>query len=182
MRAGGNADRRRRHPAYAAADTERPTAPGPITVVAVDTTWVELTWAASTDNVGVVRYPVGAQFEDTGAQYSTDTASIRITGLRPSRTYTFSVRAEDAAGNSSLSNPTVRLTMPPGTTKCRARRANRSRTTSPPRWCGSAGRPRWRTSPSNGTRCSGSMPAARSPGSASCTSTRPAAPAPRSAG
>lgn len=101
-------------PAYAAADTERPTAPGPITVVAVDTTWVELTWAASTDNVGVVRYPVGAQFEDTGAQYSTDTTSIRITGLRPSRTYTFSVRAEDAAGNSSLSNPTLRLTMPPG--------------------------------------------------------------------
>lgn len=101
-------------PAQAAADTERPTAPGPITVVAIDTTWVELTWAASTDDVGVVRYPVGAQFEDSGAQYSTDTTSIRITNLRPSRTYTFSVRAEDAAGNSSVSNPTVRLTMPPG--------------------------------------------------------------------
>ncbi|MET8041964.1 cellulose binding domain-containing protein [Micromonospora sp. NPDC005215] len=101
-------------PAYAAADTERPTTPGAITVVAVDTTWVELTWAASTDNVGVVRYPVGARFEDNGAQYSTDTTSIRITGLRPSRTYTFSVWALDAAGNSSVSNPTLRLTMPPG--------------------------------------------------------------------
>ncbi|MEU8211961.1 cellulose binding domain-containing protein [Micromonospora sp. NPDC049044] len=102
-------------PAQAAApDTERPTAPGPITVVAVDTTWIELTWAASTDNVGVVRYPVGAQFEDFGAQYSTDTNSIRIEGLRPSRTYTFSVWALDAAGNSSVSNPTLRLTMPPG--------------------------------------------------------------------
>ncbi|NYH41556.1 chitodextrinase [Micromonospora jinlongensis] len=101
-------------PAYAADDTERPTAPGPITVVAIDTTSVELTWAASTDNVGVVRYPVGARFEDFGSQYSTDTNSIRITGLRPSRTYTFSVWALDAAGNSSLSNPTLRLTMPPG--------------------------------------------------------------------
>ncbi|MEV0212145.1 fibronectin type III domain-containing protein [Micromonospora sp. ALFpr18c] len=101
-------------PAYAADDTERPTTPGPITVVAVDTTWVELTWAASTDNVGVVRYPVSARFEDSGAMYSTDTTSIRITGLRPSRTYTFSVSAVDAAGNSSLSNPTLRLTMPPG--------------------------------------------------------------------
>ncbi|MBM0278163.1 fibronectin type III domain-containing protein [Micromonospora tarensis] len=101
-------------PAYAAADTERPSAPGPITVVAIDTTWVELTWAASTDNVGVVRYPVGARFEDTGAHYSTDTTSIRITGLRPSRTYVFSVAAEDAAGNRSLADPTVRLTMPPG--------------------------------------------------------------------
>ncbi|WP_181562690.1 fibronectin type III domain-containing protein [Micromonospora noduli] len=101
-------------PAHAAADTERPTAPGPITVVAIDTTSVELTWAASTDNVGVVRYPVGAQFEDSGAQYSTDTNSIRIINLRPSRTYTFSVWALDAAGNSSVSNPTLRLTMPPG--------------------------------------------------------------------
>ncbi|PYC70775.1 hypothetical protein C7C45_12850 [Micromonospora arborensis] len=100
--------------AAAAEDTERPTAPGPITVVAIGTTWVELTWAASTDNVGVVRYPVGAQFEDFGAQYSTDTTSIRITDLRPSRTYTFSVWALDAAGNSSLPNPTLRLTMPPG--------------------------------------------------------------------
>ncbi|MET7672914.1 fibronectin type III domain-containing protein [Micromonospora luteifusca] len=100
--------------AAAAEDTERPTAPGPITVVAVDTTWVELTWAASTDNVGVVCYSVGAQFEDFGSQYSTDTTSIRITGLRPSRTYTFSVWALDAAGNTSLSNPTLRLTMPPG--------------------------------------------------------------------
>ncbi|WP_444947324.1 fibronectin type III domain-containing protein [Micromonospora ureilytica] len=102
-------------PAHAAADdTERPTAPGPITVVAIDTTSVELTWAASTDNVGVVRYPVGARFEDFGAQYLTDTNSIRIFDLRPSRTYTISVWALDAAGNSSVSNPTLRLTMPPG--------------------------------------------------------------------
>ncbi|MET8093256.1 cellulose binding domain-containing protein [Micromonospora sp. NPDC005220] len=101
-------------PAYAAADTERPTAPGPITVVAVDTTWIELTWAAATDNVGVVGYPVSARFEDTGAHYSTDTTSIRITGLRPSRTYVFSVAAVDAAGNRSLSDPTLRVTMPPG--------------------------------------------------------------------
>lgn len=101
-------------PAYAAADTERPTAPGPITVVAIDTTWVELAWAAATDNVGVVSYPVGAQFEDNGAHYSTDTNSIRISNLRPSRTYTFSVAAVDAAGNRSLDDPRLRLTMPPG--------------------------------------------------------------------
>ncbi|WFE53721.1 cellulose binding domain-containing protein [Micromonospora sp. WMMD1155] len=101
-------------PAYAATDTERPTAPGAITVVAVDTTWIELTWAAATDNVGVVGYPVGARFEDTGAHYSTDTTGIRITGLRPSRTYVFSVAAVDAAGNRSLNDPTLRVTMPPG--------------------------------------------------------------------
>ncbi|WP_435205619.1 fibronectin type III domain-containing protein [Micromonospora sp. bgisy143] len=104
-------------PAYAADDTERPTAPGPITVTDIDTTWVELTWAASTDNVGVVGYAVSALFEDTGRAYSTDTTSIRITGLLPSRTYTLSVAGLDAAGNRSLSNPTLRLTMPPGDTQ-----------------------------------------------------------------
>ncbi|MEU8422809.1 cellulose binding domain-containing protein [Micromonospora sp. NPDC048835] len=101
-------------PAYAAEDTERPTAPGPITVAAIDTTWVELTWAASTDNVGVVRYPVSARFEDNGLTWSTETNSIRITGLRPSRTYTFFVSALDAAGNGSPSTAPLRLTMPPG--------------------------------------------------------------------
>ncbi|WP_433533990.1 fibronectin type III domain-containing protein [Micromonospora sp. CA-249363] len=104
-------------PAYAGDDTERPTAPGPITVTAIDTTWVELTWAASTDNVGVVGYAVSALFEDTGRAYSTDTTTIRITDLRPSRTYTLSVAGLDAAGNRSVSNPTLRLTMPPGDTQ-----------------------------------------------------------------
>ncbi|MGW5578202.1 cellulose binding domain-containing protein [Micromonospora chokoriensis] len=101
-------------PAYAAADTQPPTVPGPITVAAIDTTWVELTWAASTDNVGVVRYPVSARFEDNGLTWSTDTNSIRITGLGPSRTYTFFVSALDAAGNGSPSTAPLRLTMPPG--------------------------------------------------------------------
>ncbi|SCF11197.1 fibronectin type III domain-containing protein [Micromonospora chokoriensis] len=101
-------------PAYAAADTQPPTAPGPITVTAIDTTSVDLTWAPSTDNVGVVRYPVSARFEDSGLTWSTDTNSIRITGLRPSRTYTFFVSALDAAGNGSPSSGPLRLTMPPG--------------------------------------------------------------------
>ncbi|MEU5780884.1 fibronectin type III domain-containing protein [Micromonospora lupini] len=102
-------------PAYAAADdTEPPTAPGPITVVASGTTWIELAWAASTDNVGVVGYVVSARFEDNGRTWSTDTNSIRITDLGPSRTYIFSVAGLDAAGNRSPSSGTLRLTMPPG--------------------------------------------------------------------
>ncbi|MFG1883334.1 fibronectin type III domain-containing protein [Micromonospora sp. NPDC049102] len=104
-------------PAYAADDTERPTAPGPITVTAIDTTSVELTWAASTDNVGVVGYAVSAMFEDNGRTWSTGTNSIRITDLRPSRTYTFGVAGLDAAGNRSPSSPTLRVTMPPGDTQ-----------------------------------------------------------------
>ncbi|MET8527376.1 fibronectin type III domain-containing protein [Micromonospora sp. NPDC005172] len=104
-------------PAYAADDTERPTAPGPITVTAIDTTSVELTWAASTDNVGVVGYAVSAMFEDNGRTWSTGTNSIRITDLGPSRTYTFGVAGLDAAGNRSPSSPMLRVTMPPGDTQ-----------------------------------------------------------------
>ncbi|MEV4822296.1 fibronectin type III domain-containing protein [Micromonospora sp. NPDC049274] len=103
------------NPAYAAADdTESPTAPGAISVVASGTTWLELTWAASTDNVGVVGYVVSARFEDNGRTWSTDTNSIRITDLGPSRTYIFGVAGLDAAGNRSPSSPTLPLTMPPG--------------------------------------------------------------------
>ncbi|RKR92573.1 fibronectin type III domain protein [Micromonospora pisi] len=101
-------------PAYAAEeDTEAPTAPGAITIVDIDTTWVEFTWTASTDNVGVARYDVNARFEDFGRSYTTATNSIRIEALGPSRTYTWQVIARDAAGNGA-SSPTLRLTMPPG--------------------------------------------------------------------
>lgn len=46
--------------------------------------------------------------------HSTPTSEITLTGLRPSRTYGFSVRARDAAGNISPGNGTLRVTMPPG--------------------------------------------------------------------
>ena len=102
-------------PAYAAAeDTEPPSTPGPITVAEITTTSVLLTWAASTDNVGVVGYDVSRFYSDVVVLHSTPTNSIRIDRLRPSWTYSFSVRAWDAAGNGSPSPARLRLNMPPG--------------------------------------------------------------------
>jgi chitodextrinase len=46
--------------------------------------------------------------------WRTTTNSVTITGTLPSRTYRFSVRALDEAGNSSTSPPPFKLTMPPG--------------------------------------------------------------------
>ena len=100
--------------AAAQADTAAPSIPGPIEVAEITTTEVTLTWAASTDNVGVARYAVQHVYTDVAMLHSTPTNSITIANLRPSATYTFSVRALDAAGNSSLSTPSLRLTMPPG--------------------------------------------------------------------
>ncbi|MBE1485820.1 cellulose binding domain-containing protein [Plantactinospora soyae] len=101
--------------AYAAAeDTEPPSTPGPITVVDTTANSVLLTWAASTDNVAVASYQVSQIFTDIGIMRSTPTNSILITGVLPSRTYTFGVWAVDAAGNRSTAPPSLRFTMPPG--------------------------------------------------------------------
>lgn len=85
-------------------------------VVGSTTSSVQLTWAPSTDDVGVARYYVHMQFEDLGYGYQSETNSIEITGLplRASRTYSFSVSAVDAAGNHSGYSPTLRVTLPPG--------------------------------------------------------------------
>ncbi|GIG88800.1 fibronectin type III domain-containing protein [Plantactinospora endophytica] len=101
--------------AYAAdEDTSPPSTPGPITVAGTTTNSVQLTWAASTDNVGVAEYQVSYIFTDIAMLFRTSTNSIVITGLLPSRTYTFSVWALDAAGNRSTAPPSLRFTMPPG--------------------------------------------------------------------
>ncbi|MFB6395109.1 fibronectin type III domain-containing protein [Polymorphospora lycopeni] len=100
--------------AYAASDTEAPTAPGPVTIAGITTTTIELTWVAATDNVGVTRYDVSHFSTDVVFMRNTTTNSITITGLRPSSTHRFAVRARDAAGNLSPSTPMLVVTMPPG--------------------------------------------------------------------
>jgi chitodextrinase len=102
-------------PAHAAqADTEPPSAPGAIEVAEISETQVRLIWAAATDNVGVSRYEVVQFTSDYGIVRNTPSNSITVTGLYPSQTYTFHVRAYDAAGNGSRSASSLRLTMPPG--------------------------------------------------------------------
>lgn len=77
-------------------DTTPPTAP---TSLAADpaVTSVLLTWAAATDDVGVLgyEYRIGAgSWVDAGSGLSEN-----VTGLAPSTAYTFDVRAYDSAGN-----------------------------------------------------------------------------------
>lgn len=88
-----------------APDTQAPTVPTGLAAAAASTTQVNLTWAASTDNVGVTGYRVerctGAGCT-TFAQISTPTTtSYGDTGLTASTSYLYRVRATDAAGNLS---------------------------------------------------------------------------------
>ncbi|SCL67840.1 Serine protease, subtilisin family [Micromonospora eburnea] len=88
-------------------DPTAPTAPGQPIASNVTSNSVQLSWPASTDNVGVVGYDV---YRGSTLAAQSTTTSASITGLSPSTTYTFSVRARDAAGNVSDSSPTVTVT------------------------------------------------------------------------
>src|SRR5262249_42616265 len=85
------------------ADTIPPSAPASITATASSASVVNLSWGASTDNVGVTGYKVerclGASCS-TFAQIATTTSpSFSNSGLASSTTYRYRVRATDAAGN-----------------------------------------------------------------------------------
>jgi len=86
---------------FATSDLSAPTQPGTITFSAVTATTATAGWVASTDNVGVTAYEWRLNSAATWNTVSTNSASI--TGLTGSTSYTFEVRARDAAGNLSTS-------------------------------------------------------------------------------
>jgi fibronectin type 3 domain-containing protein len=93
----------------AISDTTPPTAPGNMTASAVSTSQINLTWTASTDNIGVTGYLI-ERCQGTGcasfAQVATTTSiTLNDTSLTANTSYSYRVRATDAAGNvSSYSN------------------------------------------------------------------------------
>ncbi len=88
-------------------DTQAPSAPTNLSASNVTQTTVDLSWNASTDNVGVTGYDVYQGAVNIGNVTGT---SANITGLTASTSYTFSVRAKDAAGNESAASNTVNVT------------------------------------------------------------------------
>jgi hypothetical protein len=105
-------------------DVQPPSAPTGVTATQTSPTRVDLSWAASTDNVGVTGYEVWrgtgtgapARVATTGATATTyaDTTVAR------GQSYGYQLRARDAAGNVSAPSETVwappPATTPPATT------------------------------------------------------------------
>src|SRR5437016_2257343 len=90
-------------------DTTPPSVPTGLTASAVSSSQINLSWAASSDNVGVSGYRVyrgGTQIATTSA------TSFTNTGLAPSTTYTYTVAAYDAAGNLSAQSSSASATTP----------------------------------------------------------------------
>ncbi len=81
-----------------APDTEAPTAPTGLSGTGVTTTRINLTWNASTDNVGVTGYEVR---RDGGAVATVTGTSYGDMGLAQNTSYSYTVVARDAAGNVS---------------------------------------------------------------------------------
>ena len=79
-------------------DTTPPSVPGNLHVTGTTANTISLAWNASTDNVGVVGYDVYNGSTKAGSFTAT---SGTIDGLAPSTSYTFTVKARDAAGNAS---------------------------------------------------------------------------------
>jgi chitodextrinase len=80
-----------------------PSAPGTLTASAVSSSRIDLSWGAATDNVGVTSYRVercaGAGCTSF-TQVATPSGTIfSDTGLAPSTSYSYRVRAVDAAVN-----------------------------------------------------------------------------------
>ncbi len=93
-----------------AGDTIAPSVPTGLTATAVSATQVNLTWNASTDNVGVTGYRIyraGALLATLGA-----VTSYQNTGLSASSSYAYTVLAVDAAGNSGWTATPVSVKTP----------------------------------------------------------------------
>ncbi|WP_027411646.1 zinc-dependent metalloprotease [Aquimarina muelleri] len=88
-------------------DTQAPSVPANVIASNVEETSLSLSWSASTDNVGVTGYDV---YQGDRMITSVSGTSYSVTGLTANTTYTFRVKAKDAAGNVSDFSNTLTVT------------------------------------------------------------------------
>ncbi len=95
-------------------DTQPPTQPANLTATAVGGTQINLSWSASTDDVGVTGYLIercqGVNCSNFARLQTVTTTTYSDTGLLPNTSYTYHVRASDAAGNMSPYSNTASAT------------------------------------------------------------------------
>lgn len=90
-------------------DTTVPSVPTNLTATAVSTTQINLSWSASTDNVGVAGYEV---YRSTALISTVIGTTYSDTGLSANTSYSYSVKAFDGANNKSAVSATTIATTP----------------------------------------------------------------------
>src|SRR5207302_1003631 len=97
-------------------DTSAPTAPASLTAAVVSDTQINLAWMASTDNVGVTGYMVerctGVSCSNFAQIATPAGTTFSDTGLTASTSYSYRVRATDAANNLSAYSSTAGASTP----------------------------------------------------------------------
>src|SRR5439155_5677786 len=99
-------------------DTQPPTAPANLSATASSASQINLAWTVSTDNVGVTGYSI-ERCQDAGctnfvAVGNATAASYGDPGLLASTSYSYRVRATDAAANFSAYSNTATATTQAG--------------------------------------------------------------------
>jgi len=94
-------------------DTEPPTVPGTPSQVSITASSVTVTWAASTDDVGVAGYDLASDGQSCGS-VSGQVTTGTCTGLASNADHSITVRARDAAGNVSPPSEALAVHTPAG--------------------------------------------------------------------
>lgn len=97
-------------PAMGAPDTSPPTVPTNVSAVSPGGTSVNLSWTASTDDVGVTGYKVFRNGTQVGPAGGVNATSYSDNTVSPSSTYSYTVRAMDAATNLSAASSAASVT------------------------------------------------------------------------
>ncbi|MDQ0834807.1 hypothetical protein QF032_006651 [Streptomyces achromogenes] len=92
-------------------DTRAPTAPGGLTSTGRTSSSVSLSWNAATDDVGVTSYDV---YSGSAKVLTVSGTAATVSGLSAGTGYTFTVKARDAAGNTSAASNSVSVTTSAG--------------------------------------------------------------------
>ncbi len=103
-------------------DTQPPTAPTNLAVLASSSSEVDLNWGAATDNVGVTAYLI-ERCSTTGCSNfaqlgSTPTSPFYDATVAPSTTYSYRARAQDGAGNTGPYSNVITTTTPASSPDC----------------------------------------------------------------
>ena len=91
-------------------DTTPPSTPTQLGAFVNSSTQISLSWAASTDNVGVSLYRIYRSGVEIGSVSALTTPWYLDAGLAPNTTYSYTVAAQDAAGNLSAQSASVSTT------------------------------------------------------------------------
>ncbi|WP_438710298.1 lytic polysaccharide monooxygenase [Aquimarina muelleri] len=91
-------------------DTQAPSIPTNLGTSNTTQTTIDLSWNAATDNVGVTGYDI---YQENTFITTVNSTSYQVTGLTQNTSYSFRVKAKDAAGNQSdFSNIATTTTLP----------------------------------------------------------------------